>query len=146
MQAMNLPLWAQVVCGFAVGGLTVVGVVFRRSGRVRTVVLGVLFVGAMVVFVFGLCNLRWYGAPADAESAVSMGAYDAWLVVTMGMLETARQFARVLLMFLVSLGALAVVPPVRVGKEEKWHCLGACRAGGSVIDWVMNVKKTKRID
>jgi DNA primase len=22
-------------------------------------------------------------------------------------------------------------------KKNLWHCLGACRAGGSVIDWVM---------
>jgi DNA primase len=23
--------------------------------------------------------------------------------------------------------------------KNLWHCLGACRTGGSVIDWVMNV-------
>ena len=25
-------------------------------------------------------------------------------------------------------------------KTNLWHCLGACQAGGSVIDWVMKVE------
>jgi len=25
-------------------------------------------------------------------------------------------------------------------KKNLWHCLGACRAGGSVIDWVMRAE------
>jgi DNA primase len=25
-------------------------------------------------------------------------------------------------------------------KKNLWHCLGACQAGGSVIDWVMRAE------
>ena len=28
-------------------------------------------------------------------------------------------------------------------KQNLWHCLGACQAGGSVIDWVMKAEERK---
>jgi len=30
-------------------------------------------------------------------------------------------------------------------KHNLWHCLGACRVGGSVIDWVMRAERARRI-
>ena len=30
-------------------------------------------------------------------------------------------------------------------KTNLWHCLGACQAGGSVIDWVMKVEGVSAI-
>ena len=33
--------------------------------------------------------------------------------------------------------SLKVISP----KKNLWHCLGACQAGGSVIDWVMRMQR-----
>jgi DNA primase len=34
-----------------------------------------------------------------------------------------------------------VVTPGRDGKPSLWHCLGACGVGGSVIDWIMKMRR-----